>query len=205
MEARRNVARGDDGNVDGVQGLPPSQARIVMSLLAVAAVVLGPTLGLILSRYLFLRSLIAIGITGVTMAVWTAVLLWPGSAPMWLLVVLVTVVPANSVAAIMTFDFARMFNPANRLGTAIGLVNVGGFASTLVSVIAIGVMLDVLTPSGSTAYSLHAFQWAFATSYVLWAVGLAQVLRYRRWTRTWLCRLRSGSLVRLGCLAGRGR
>jgi hypothetical protein len=113
----------------------------------------------------------------------TAVLWWPGSAPMWLLVVLVTVIPANSVAAVMAFDFARMFNPANRLGTAIGLVNVGGFASTLVSVTAIGVMLDVLTPSGSTAYSRDAFRWAFATSYVLWAVGLTQVVRYRRWTQ----------------------
>src|SRR3954468_10584176 len=165
------------------QGLPPAQARILMSVLAVAAVILGPTIGLVMTRHPFLRSLVAIGITAVTMAVWTAVLWWPGSAPMWLLVVLVTVIPANSVAAVMAFDFARMFNPANRLGTAIGLVNVGGFASTLVSVTAIGVMLDVLTPSGSTAYSRDAFRWAFATSYVLWAVGLTQVVRYRRWTQ----------------------
>src|SRR5688500_3280351 len=109
-----------------------------MSSLAAAALVLAPTLVLILPRCLFLRSLIALGTTCVTGAVWTAVLLWPGPGPMWLLVVLVTVVPANSVAAVMTFDFARMFNPTTRLGTSIGLVNVGGFASTLISVIAIG-------------------------------------------------------------------
>jgi hypothetical protein len=102
---------------------------------------------------------------------------------MWLLVVLVTMIPANSVSAVMAFDFARMFNPASRLGAAIGLVNVGGFTSTLVSVIAIGLVLDLLTPPGSTDYSLDAFRWAFATSYVLWAVGLAQVLRYRSRTQ----------------------
>jgi nitrate/nitrite transporter NarK len=165
------------------QGLPPTQARLLMSVLAVAAVALGPTIGLVMTRHPFLRSLIAIGITGVTMAVWTAVLLWPGPAPMWLLVVLVTMIPANSVSAVMAFDFARMFNPASRLGAAIGLVNVGGFTSTLVSVIAIGLVLDLLTPPGSTDYSLDAFRWAFATSYVLWAVGLAQVLRYRSRTQ----------------------
>ena len=130
-----------------------------------------------MTRHPFLRSLVAIGVTAVTMAVWTAVLWWPGSAPMWLLVVLVTVIPANSVAAVMAFDFARMFAIRQTVvqPKAIGLVNVGGFASTLVSVTAIGVMLDVLTPSGSTAYLRDAFRWAFATSYVLWAVGLSRL------------------------------
>lgn len=162
------------------QGLPASEARMLMSLMAVAAVVLSPIIGLIMARHLFFRSLIAIGITAATMVVWTAVLLWPGPAPAWLLIALVTIIPAGGVAAITTFDLARMFNPASRLGAAIGIVNVGGFGATVVSVIAIGLLLDLLTPAHSTAYTLDAFRWAFATSYVLWPIGIAQLLRYHR-------------------------
>ena len=119
---------------------------------------------------------------GVAAAVWAAVLLWPGPAPLPLLVALVLVLPPTGVAAVMSFDFARTFNPAARLGSAIGLVNVGGFAGTLTAVLAIGLVLQFVAPAGSTDYSLTAFKWAFATQYVLWAVGIAQTLRYRRRT-----------------------
>jgi hypothetical protein len=112
--------------------------------------------------------------------VWAAVLLWPGEAPLWLLVLLVLVLPPTGVAAIASFDFARSFNPARRLGSAIGLVNVGGFSGTLLAVLAIGLVLQLVSPGGSTDYSLAAFKWAFATQYVLWAVGAVQTLRYRR-------------------------
>lgn len=162
------------------QGLPANVARSLMSLLAISAIVLGPAIGLIIARHSHLRKLVPTGISAATMVVWTALLSWPGPAPMWLLVALVVIVPAGGVAAIMTFDLARMFNPPSRLGAAIGVVNSGGFASTLVSVITIGLVLDFLSPSGSTAYTLEAFKWAFATSYLLWAMGLVQVFRYRR-------------------------
>ena len=46
------------------------------------------------------------------------------------------------------FDFARTFNPAHRLGTATGIVNVGGFIAALVAIFLIGVVLDVLYTSG---------------------------------------------------------
>lgn len=162
------------------QDLSAGTARVLMGVLAVAAIVSGPVLGRVLTRHPYFRSLIAVGIAGVTVLVWTTVLLWPGRTPLGLLVALVVVLPANSVAAVMAFDFARIFNRPSRLGSAIGVVNVGGFAATLIAVIAIGVVLQVLTPSGSVDYSLSAFKWAFATQYVLWAVGIVQVLRYRR-------------------------
>jgi hypothetical protein len=82
----------------------------------------------------------------------------------------------------MSFDFARTFNPPKRLGSAIGLVNVGGFAGTLISILGIGLVLQLVTPAGSTDYSLTAFKWAFATQYVLWGLGIVQTLRWRRRT-----------------------
>jgi hypothetical protein len=55
-------------------------------------------------------------------------------------------------------------------------------------VLAIGFVLDVLTPGGSTAYTLGAFRAAFAVQYAFWAIGLAGVLTHRRQLRARLAR-----------------
>jgi len=154
----------------------------MMLALSIAALVYGVTLGSVLSRYPYYRSPIAIGVLSVIMVIWATVLLWPGHAPIWLLVVLVLVlaVPAPTITAVMTFDIARTSNPPRRLGSAIGVVNGGAFLGTLTAVMAIGLVLQVTTPPGSTDYSLASFKWAFATQYLLGAVGIGQTLRYRR-------------------------
>jgi MFS family permease len=164
------------------QGLSPATAGALMLGLAVAGLVYGVTLGSFMARHPFYRSLIAIGVVAVVAAIWAVVLLWPGRAPLWLLVVLVLSVPAPVIAAVMTFDIARTSNPPQRLGSAIGVVNGGAFLGTLIAVMGIGVVLQVTTPSGSTNFTLDAFKWAFATQYVLWAIGIVQTLRYRRRT-----------------------
>jgi hypothetical protein len=110
---------------------------------------------------------------------WSVVLAWPGPAPMGLLVVLVILVGIGGPASMIGFDFGRTFNPAHRLGTAIGLINQGGFLASLVLVLAIGVVLDWRTPGSSTDYSPAAFVWAMSCQYVLWALGLVQLVRYR--------------------------
>jgi hypothetical protein len=162
------------------QGLSPRVAGSLMTVLALSGLVYGVTVGTVMARYPYYRSRIGIGLVCLAAAVWAAVLLWPGPAPLWLLVVLVLVLTPTGVAAVMSFDFARTFNPPSRLGSAIGLVNMGGFAGTLTSVLAIGLVLQLVTPAGSTDYSLSAFKWAFATQYLLWALGIVQTLRYRR-------------------------
>ncbi|SFK52202.1 Sugar phosphate permease [Geodermatophilus ruber] len=162
------------------QGVSPGLAGAMLTILAVSGVAYGASVGLLMNRYPYRRTLIGLGLVGLAAAVWGVVLLWPGPAPVWLLVVLVLVVPLAGVAAILTLDLARTFNPPRRLGSAIGLVNAGGFLGTLLAVLAIGLVLQVVTPRGSTEYSLTAFKWAFATQYVFWAIGAAQALRYRR-------------------------
>jgi hypothetical protein len=78
------------------------------------------------------------------------------------------------------FDFARTFNPSERLGTATGIVNVGGFTASLVLMYAMGVVLDVLTPGHGSDYSLTAFKWAFGLQYLLWGFGVVAIVRSRR-------------------------
>jgi hypothetical protein len=86
------------------------------------------------------------------------------------------------------FDFARTWNPAERQGSASGVVNVGGFVASLLTILAVGAVLDLLTPGGSTDYSLGAFRAAFSVQYVFWAVGLVGVVRHRRQLRDRLAR-----------------
>jgi hypothetical protein len=68
------------------------------------------------------------------------------------------------------------------------VVNVGGFVASLLTILAIGAVLDLLTPGASTDYSLGAFRAAFAVQYVFWAIGLVGVLRHRRLLLTRLAR-----------------
>ncbi len=132
------------------------------------------------------RSTIVLGIVGSIVAVWTVVLAWPGTAPSWLLVLLVVVVGVGGPASMVGFDLGRSFNPPDRLGAATGIINQGGFVASLLLVVAIGLVLDWRTPGASTDYAPGAFRWAMSVQYVLWAVGLTQIWRYRRRTRAQL-------------------
>ncbi|SFO69810.1 Nitrate/nitrite transporter NarK [Geodermatophilus dictyosporus] len=170
------------------QGLAPGTAAGLLTLLVVVGMGVGPLLGRLCGRWPLRRSVLVLGILAATVTVWTVVLLWPGRAPVWLLVVLVLVLGTNGPGSMIGFDFARTWNPAERQGSASGVVNVGGFVASLLTVLAIGAVLDLLTPGASTAYDLGAFRAAFAVQYVFWAVGLVGLLRHRRALRARLAR-----------------
>lgn len=162
------------------EGLSRPVAGALITVLALCGPLYGVTVGTVMQRHPYYRSRIGIGLVCLAAAVWASLLLWPGPAPLWLLVILVLALPPAGVAAIMSFDFARTFNPPRRLGSAIGLVNMGGFAGTLIAVLLVGLVLQLVTPAGSTNYSLAAFKWAFSTQYLIWALGIVQTLRWRR-------------------------
>jgi MFS family permease len=170
------------------QGLSAGVAASLLSLLVVVGMVFGPLLGRLVGRWPLRRSNLVFGILGATAAIWTVVLLWPGRAPLWLLVVLVVVLGTNGPGSMIGFDYARTENPVERSGSATGVVNVGGFVASLCTVLAIGFVLDLLTPGGSTDYSLDAFRAAFAVQYVFWALGLVGVVRHRRRLRARMAR-----------------
>jgi hypothetical protein len=117
-----------------------------------------------------------------TMLVWSLVLLWPGPAPLPLLVALVLVLGLGIPGSMMGFDFARTFNPPDRLGTASGVVNVGGFVAALITILLIGVVLDLRT-GGATAYYLTDFKFAMSVQFAVWGIGLVGVLRSRQLAR----------------------
>lgn len=168
------------------QGLRPGTAAALLTLLVVVGMLFGPLLGRLVGYWPLRRSNLVFGILAATAAVWTVVLAWPGRAPFALLVVLVVVLGTNGPGSMIGFDYARTANPPARLGSASGVVNVGGFAASLATVLAIGLVLDVLTPGASTEYSLGAFKAAFGVQYAFWLLGLVGVVRHRRRVRAQL-------------------
>jgi sugar phosphate permease len=170
------------------QGLPPATAAGLLTLLVLVGMAVGPLLGRLCARWPLRRSVLVFAILAATAAVWTLVLLWPGRAPLPVLVLLVVVLGTNGPGSMIGFDYARTWNPSERQGSASGVVNVGGFVASLLTILAIGAVLDVLTPGAATAYDLGAFKAAFAVQYVFWAVGLLGVVRHRRELRARLAR-----------------
>ena len=73
------------------QGLSPSTAGTLLMLMTVTTVVSSPLIGGFVTKYPFSRSTLILGIVFAIMTVWAVVLLWPGRAPLPLLVVLVVV------------------------------------------------------------------------------------------------------------------
>ncbi|CAA9394133.1 MAG: Uncharacterized MFS-type transporter, partial [uncultured Quadrisphaera sp.] len=161
------------------QGLRPATASALLTTYVVAGAAAGPVLGLMAGRHPLRRSWLVLGTVGLNVAGWTAVLALPGPAPVWLLVVLVLALATGGPGSLVGLDYARTYNPAQRLGTASGLVNIGGFAASLVVVMAVGVVLDL---SGG-AYDLDGFRAAFSAQYPVWAVGVVGILVARRRVR----------------------
>jgi MFS family permease len=166
----------------------PGTAAGLLTLLVVVGMCVGPVLGRLCARWPLRRSVLVFSILGATASVWTVLLLWPGRAPIPLLVVLVVVLGTNGPGSMIGFDYARTWNPVERQGSASGVVNVGGFVASLLTILAVGAVLDLLTPGHSTDYSLGAFRAAFSVQYVFWAIGLVGVIRHRRQLRERLAR-----------------
>lgn len=165
------------------QGLRPAQASFLFALAVVAAVVAGPVIGTLTSRHPLRRSWMVLAVVAVTAAVWLTVVALPGPAPLWLLVVLVLVLGTGGPGSLIGFDYARTTNPPERVGTANGVVNGGGFLFAVIAMLGIGVGLDLAVRAGAAPLSLDAFRPAFAGMSVLWLIGVVGVLVARSQTR----------------------
>jgi MFS family permease len=156
-----------------------TEAGGLLSLLVAVFIVGGPVIGGYISRHPWQRSTVVLGVVGAMAVTWSVVLLVPGDAPLWLLVLLVLTTGLGGPGSMIGFDLARTFAPASRLGQASGIVNVGGFVASLLAVLAIGLVLDAATPGSSTDYSVGAYKLAMCVQYVGWVGGGIMVWRYR--------------------------
>ncbi|WP_244927775.1 MFS transporter [Nocardioides sp. W7] len=165
------------------EGRTSGEAGLLLTLIVVSVIVAGPVLGWLIALHPWHRSSMVLVIVGVMAGVWTVVLAWPGDAPFGVLALLALVIGVGGPASVIGFDVGRTSNPAARLASATGIINVAGFCASLWLVVMIGLVLDWRTPGGGTDYSPSAFRWAMSVQYAVWALGLAQILRYRHQAR----------------------
>ena len=153
------------------QGLSRATAGELLTLVVLSNMVVGLVYGQIIARHHAARLPLALGTVAVTAVVWAATLAYPADrAPMWLLIVLCTVLGSCGPASMIGFDFARPANPAERQGTASGITNMGGFVASMTTLFAIGVLLDATGDDYTVAFS---------AVFVLQALGVSQILRLR--------------------------
>ncbi len=162
------------------QGLEPRTASLLLVVMTLTAMGAGPLVAAFTSRVPYRRSQLVLGIVVAIMLTWAVVLLWPGRAPLWLLVVLVVITALGGPGSMVGFDLARTFNSSSRLGRATGVVNIGGFTASLAAIALIGIVLDHLAPGGPADYTLDHFRAAMSVQFAFWGVGLVQLVRYRR-------------------------
>ncbi|HEV2796113.1 MAG TPA: MFS transporter [Nocardioides sp.] len=182
-----------------VQGLgwTTGGASTLLMAMTAWAVLSGLVLAQLVARLPYYRSFIVIAVVAAMVVPWTAVLLWPGEAPDWLVVVMAFATASGGPAAMVGFDLARSFTPAQAIGRANGLVNVGGFTAALLTMALIGVVLDLSSSGGMGSYTLGDFKLAMAVQYPFWALGVVQVLRYRRRGIAHLARVHPGSVEQM--------
>lgn len=165
------------------EGVSHRTASMLLTVFVLAAMVTAPFVGVLVERHPLRRSWLVLTIVGVNVTMWTVVLAWPGQAPIWLLVLLIVSLAVGGPGSMIAFDFARTFNPPNRLGTATGIVNVGGFVASLLTILMVGVLLDLLGSDGASGYSLADFRVALSSQYVVWGVGVLGIVLTRRKVR----------------------
>lgn len=175
-------------------GYDPTLAAAMLTILVGAGLVFGPILGLLTARYPLRRSNIVLGIVTAMGIAWAVVLLWPGRPPVWLIAALLIAIGIGGPGSLIGFDFARTFNPQRGLGSANGVVNVGGFTASFITMFLIGLLLDLQNQwrvgagGASDLYALESFRVAFAVQYLVVGVGVVFLVRARRQTRRQMSR-----------------
>ncbi len=173
----------------GGLGYSHEQASGLLTVLVAAGLVSGPILGIVSARYPLRRSNVILMIMAGIGSAWVAVLLWPGEPPFWLVTVLVIALGVGGPGSMIGFDYARTFNPMRSLGSANGIVNVGGFLASFTMMYLIGVLLD-LQNGWKIANGIHGelFSWdsfrvALWVQFPILGAGVVLLLISRRRTR----------------------
>jgi MFS family permease len=152
--------------------VPGEVARFFVSGVVVVNVLIGPLFGLASGRFPQRRVALIAGSVVAQVVAWTVVLSWPGPVPWAVLVGLVVVLGSGGSASLVAFDVARSAVAPSQVGRASGVVNVGGFISSLLVVALVGVLLDLQGAGAPADWTTTAFRVAMAVHVPVALVGL---------------------------------
>lgn len=160
------------------QGLSQTMAALMFTIISISGVFFGPLIGVLTARHPLRRSNLALSVIGWGILSWTLVLLWPGPAPLWLIVMLVLALAASGPGTAIGFDFPRTSLPPSRFGVANGVVISGAFLGATVTMLLMGVILSSLS-GAATQYSFTQWQWAMAIQLPMYLIGLVGIFLSR--------------------------
>jgi len=159
-------------------------AALTLTLMVLFGFVTGPIIAEVCARAPQLRGTLVYSVVGSTVAAWLVLLLVPGKASSVLLLACFLVISIGGPASMVAFDFSKDFAPKQRLGSANGFANVGGFLATFIMMYLTGLVIDLLhdPSSGLDRYNVDSFRWGFAAQFIVIAVGLVFFTIERRKT-----------------------
>ncbi|MGP5291370.1 MFS transporter [Brachybacterium tyrofermentans] len=160
-------------------GLSPAEVGTLLTVNVVIMVAIGPLIGVFTGRFPHHRARLGWIAGAILSIVWVGTLLAPGPLTAWQLMPLIIALAVGSATCSVGFDLARTGVPRRAIGTATGMVNIGGYSFSLLSVLLVGVLLDLLAPDG--AASLDDYRLALSSMGVLMgAAALGLLLTTRR-------------------------
>lgn len=156
------------------QGLSLAAASGLFTLISVAGMFIGPVIGMLTARHPLRRSNLALTVIWAGLLSWIVVLLLPGPAPVWLLVVLVLALAAGGPGTAVGFDYPRTMLPPTRMGVANGIVISGAFLGATVTILLIGTILEFMS-GGAAEYTFQQYRVALSVQIPLYLVGLVAI------------------------------
>ncbi|WP_236792111.1 nitrate/nitrite transporter [Amycolatopsis sp. GM8] len=155
------------------EGMAPATASALLTVFVFGALLGGPLLGAVTARRPELRMPLVGSYLGGAALVWALLLSWPGSIPVAVLVPCFAFLSLGGPASMIGFALARDYNPLHRVGTATGVVNVGGFVATTITALLVGVLLQYT----------DSFRIALLAVVVMLALGTTRMLVWWRRAR----------------------
>jgi len=125
------------------QGRPAATASALLTVFVFGSMIGGPLVGTVIATRPGARMPLVLGYLSGAAVVWAVLLSWPGQIPVGVLVPAFAFLSLGGPASMIGFALARDYNPLSRVGTATGVVNVGGFVATTLTALVIGVLLEV--------------------------------------------------------------
>lgn len=150
-------------------GISATEVGALLTLNVVIMVALGPLIGVFTGHFPQRRPLLGWIAGAILTVTWSVTLMVPAQLSAWQLLPLITAMAIGSATCSVGFDLARTGVPHRAIGTATGMVNIGGFSASLLSVLLIGIVLDLRTGGGGA--SLTDYRAAMASQLVLMVVA----------------------------------
>lgn len=169
-------------------GFTLAQTSLIFTGIIIAGGICGPVLGMLASRFPMRRSSVILAIAWHIVVLWAVVLAVP-EPPFWLLAWLFVAMAIGMPGSMISFDFARTFNPVRSLGAANGIVNMGGFIASFTAVGAIGLLLDITSRIRGPEVGLYdwdSFRIALSFQFLPLLLGITMIIITRHRTRATL-------------------